>query len=50
LALLLGGFGLFYLSALAGLTMSILTVLGLVLMLASIKAGLAVEGVLWGCQ
>lgn len=48
LALLLGGFGLFYLSIMAGLTMSILTVLGLVLMLVSIKAGMAVEGVLWG--
>jgi hypothetical protein len=48
LALLLGGFGLFYLSVLAGLTMSILTVLGLVLMLISIKAGMAVVGVLWG--
>jgi hypothetical protein len=48
LASLLGGFGLFYLSILAGFAMSILTVLGLVLMLASIKAGMAVEGVLWG--
>lgn len=48
LALMLGGFGLFYLSIMAGLTMSILTMLGLVLMLVSIKAGMVAEGVLWG--
>lgn len=50
LTILLGGFGLFYLSILAGFTMSILTVIGLVLMLASIKAGMVAEGVLWGAS
>jgi hypothetical protein len=47
LTFLLGGFGLFYLSVLAGFIMSILTIFGLVLLWLSIKAGITAEVVLW---
>jgi hypothetical protein len=48
LVLLFGGFGVFYLSVLAGLTLSVLTVIGMAFMLMSMKIGMIVEGILWG--